>query len=100
MSTQGYLKDASGSYLSLKLETLADVHFDENLNGNDTINKNYLYTLILIAVVVMVIACFNFVNLNVARSFTLPKEVGIRKTIGADTPQVYFQLWAESLPLF
>jgi putative ABC transport system permease protein len=100
MSTQGYLKDASGSYLSLKLETMADAHFDENLNGNDAINKNYLYTLILIAVVVMVIACFNFVNLNVARSFTRAKEVGIRKTIGADRRQIYFQLWAESLLLF
>lgn len=98
--TQGYLKDANGDYLALKLERLADVHFDENLGGNDTINKTYLYTLILIGVVVMVIACFNFVNLNVARSFTRAKEVGIRKTIGADRQQIYFQLWVESLLLF
>src|SRR5258708_8444032 len=75
MSTQGYLKDASGSYLSLKLETLADVHFDENLNGNDTINKTYLYTLILIPVLVMAIPCSNFSNLNLARSLTRPNNL-------------------------
>ena len=100
MRTQGFLKDAHGEYMSYNLEPLAEVHFDENLNGNDAINKTYLYTLILIAVVVMVIACFNFVNLNVARSFTRAKEVGIRKTIGAGRRQIYFQLWAESLLLF
>jgi putative ABC transport system permease protein len=100
MRTQGYLKNATGSYMTYKLEKLTDIHFDENLSGGDATNKNYLYTLILIAVVVMVIACFNFVNLNVARSFTRAKEVGIRKTIGAGSRQIYFQLWAESLLLF
>jgi putative ABC transport system permease protein len=100
MWTQGFLKDTHGDYMALKLEPIADVHFDENLGGNGTTNKTYLYTLALIAVVVLVIACFNFVNLNVARSFTRAKEVGIRKTIGAGRRQIYFQLWAESLLLF
>ena len=53
----------------------------------------------LIAIVVMVIACFNFINLNVARAFTRSKEVGIRKTIGAGKRQIFLQLWAESFLL-
>jgi len=100
MHTRGFLKDEHGDYFSLRLELMSDVHFDQNLGGNESINKTYLYTLVLIAIVVMVIACFNFVNLNVARSFTRAKEVGIRKTIGAGSRQIYFQLWAESLLLF
>jgi len=100
LRSRGNLKDENGDYFSLRLEPMADVHFDENLGGRDAINKTYLYTLVLIAIVVMVIACFNFVNLNVARSFTRAKEVGIRKTIGAGRRQIYFQLWAESLLLF
>jgi putative ABC transport system permease protein len=100
MRTEGYLKDVNGQYLAFKLDRLEDIHFDVELGGNDATNKTYLYTLVLIAVVVLVIACFNFVNLNVARSFTRAKEVGIRKTIGAGGRQIYFQLWAESLLLF
>ena len=100
MRNRGYMKDANGDYYSFRLELMADTHFDDRLGGRDAINKTYLYTLMLIAVVVMVIACFNFVNLNVARSFTRAKEVGIRKTIGAGRRQIYFQLWAESLLLF
>jgi len=51
-------------------------------------------------VVVLVIACFNFINLNVARAFTRAKEVGVRKTIGAGRSQIFFQLWTESFLLF
>lgn len=100
MKSEGYRKDANGDYATIRLELLADMHFDEGLGGRSSINKTYLYTLVLIGIVVMVIACFNFVNLNVARSFTRAREVGIRKTIGAGRRQIYFQLWAESLLLF
>ena len=100
MKTQGYRKDANGEYISTRLASLPSLHFDSALGGRNGSNKTYLYTLLLIAVVVMVIACFNFVNLNVARSFTRAKEVGIRKTIGAGRRQIFIQLWAESFLLF
>ncbi|GGA93906.1 ABC transporter permease [Puia dinghuensis] len=100
MKSQGYHKDANGDYYAIRLERIADLHFDPDLGGRNSMNKAYLYTLMLIAGIVMLIACFNFVNLNVARSFTRAREVGIRKTIGAGRRQIYFQLWAESLLLF
>jgi putative ABC transport system permease protein len=98
--TQGYRKDANGEYISTRLAPFLSLHFDSALGGRNGSNETYLYTLLLIAVVVMVIACFNFVNLNVARSFTRAKEVGIRKTIGAGRRQIFIQLWAESFLLF
>ncbi len=100
MKSQGYRKDANGEYVSMRLAPLLSLHFDADMAGNNSTNKTYLYTLLLISVIVMVIACFNFINLNVARSFTRAREVGIRKTIGAGRRQIFVQLWAESFVLF
>jgi putative ABC transport system permease protein len=99
MRSLGYRKDASGEFNSLRLEGMGDLHFDEALSGG-AINRTYLYTLMLISAVVLLIACFNFINLNVARSFTRAREVGIRKTVGAGRRQIFFQLWLESFLLF
>jgi ABC-type antimicrobial peptide transport system permease subunit len=100
LKTEGYLRDRYGDYLSMRLMPLAEVHFDGVLGGRSSVDKSYLYTMMLIALIVMVIACFNFVNLNVVRSFTRAREVGVRKTIGAGRRDIYLQLWLESLLLF
>jgi putative ABC transport system permease protein len=99
LKSRGYRADANGDLVAFKLYPFANNHFNTEFGYGDVINKTYLYTLMLIAVVVMVIACFNFINLNVARAFTRAKEVGIRKTIGAGKRQIFLQLWAESFLL-
>lgn len=100
MKSRGFRKDANGEYVATRLMPMPAIHFNAALGGRNSTNRVYLYTLLLIAMVVMAIACFNFVNLNVARSFTRAKEVGIRKTIGAGRRQIFFQLWMESFVLF
>src|SRR5258708_4883213 len=72
LKKQGYRKDSNGDLFAMKLVSFPALHFDEELGVRNAVNKTYLYTLILIAVVVMVIACFNFLNLNVARSLPRP----------------------------
>lgn len=99
LKNMGYRKDANGDMHGFKLAAFNTLHFDEELGTGSTVNKTYLYTLVLIAVVVMVIACFNFINLNVARSLTRAKEVGVRKTIGAGKREIFLQLWTESFLL-
>jgi putative ABC transport system permease protein len=100
LKKQGYHKDANGDYFALDLAPFTTLHFDQQLSpGRRAVGKPYLYTLILISIVVMVIACFNFINLNVARSFTRAREVGVRKAIGAGKAQIFFQLWTESFLL-
>lgn len=87
--------DKSGNYTTLLLTPLQDVHFFDDSTGGT--KKTYVYTLFLLAFFIMLIASINFINLSIARSFTRVKEVGVRKSIGANKRQMFLQIWGESL---
>jgi putative ABC transport system permease protein len=87
--------DKNGNYASLLLTPLSDLHFFTTTLG--TGDKTYVYTLFLLAFFIMLIASINFINLSIARSFTRAKEVGVRKSIGANKRQMFLQIWGESL---
>ncbi len=91
----GVKPDANGNYSNIALTPITDVHFYDNSTGGT--KKTYVYTLFLLAFFIMLIASINFINLSIARSFTRAKEVGVRKSIGADKKQLFFQIWGESL---
>lgn len=57
----------------------------------------YLYILTGIAILVLLIACVNFMTLSISRSISRAKEVGIRKTIGAERAHLMYQFWGEAL---
>ena len=69
--------------------------FDAAQRGNIT----YVNALTIIAVFILLIACFNFINLATARSVQRAKEVGVRKAIGADKKQLIFQFIGETILL-
>ena len=54
---------------------------------------------IIIAIIILLIACVNFMNLSTARSEKRAKEVGIRKTLGSDKKQLIIQFFMESMTL-
>ncbi len=54
----------------------------------------------IVAIVILLIACVNYVNLVTARATKRAKEVGIRKMIGASLPQLFGQFLGESLFVF
>ena len=83
-------------------QPLKDIH----LNSSDFIydnavrgNQTYVKALTIIALFVLVIACFNFINLATARSFRRAKEIGVRKVIGAERKQLIFQFIGETILL-
>lgn len=69
--------------------------FDMAERGNIT----YVKALTIIAVFILLIACFNFVNLATAKSLQRAKEVGVRKSIGANRRQLMLQFLGETLLL-
>ena len=73
----------------------ADFIYDNAVRGNET----YVKALTIIALFVLVIACFNFVNLATARSFRRAKEIGVRKVIGAERKQLITQFIGETILL-
>jgi putative ABC transport system permease protein len=92
----GYKADKNGDYNSFRLLPLTQEHFNTQLGSGGTVSKAFLYTLLLISFVIILIASFNFVNLNIGLSFTRTKEMGIRKCLGAGKRQVWLQVWGES----
>ena len=60
---------------------------------------NYLYLLITLALFIQLVACVNFINLSTARANKRAKEIGVRKTIGADKKSLIGQFLGESVLL-
>ncbi len=85
----------------LKLKPLLDIHlypseqFEVEAMGSMT--SVLIFT--AIAFMILVIACLNFMNLSTARANKRGKEVGLRKTVGADKRQLWGQFLGESILL-
>lgn len=82
LKNKGYRPDENGDMFSMRLLPVAEVHFNSAVNSHAT-SKSFLHVLILVSFVIIIIACFNFINLNIGLSFTRTKEIGIRKCLGA-----------------
>ena len=59
----------------------------------------YVRLFSIIAIIILLIACVNFMNLSTARSEKRAKEVGVRKTLGSGKRQLIFQFFSESIIL-
>jgi len=91
-------------YYELFLLPFQDVHANSADIGLDYINfqkfdKSYTRIFMLIGLIVLAIACINFMNLSTARSAERAKEVGIRKSIGAQRFQLGIQFLGETIML-
>ncbi len=91
-------------FYELFLLPFRDVHANSADIGLDYVNfqkfdKNYTNIFMIIALIVLAIACINFMNLSTARSTERAKEVGIRKSIGAQRFQLGIQFLGETVLL-
>jgi putative ABC transport system permease protein len=84
------------------LQPLASIHLDPlnlEFQMKPSGNITTIYILIFVAILILVIACINFMNLATARSAERAKEVGVRKVMGSIRKQLITQFLTESFIL-
>jgi putative ABC transport system permease protein len=90
-----------GNNLELRLQPLTDIHlhsdFQYDLDANGDIT--YVYIFGAVAVMMLLIACINFMNLSTAGSSKRAREVGVRKVMGSEKSELVGQFLTESILL-
>jgi putative ABC transport system permease protein len=97
----GTLYKQEGIARKYPLQALTDIHLRSNFEAEIAAQGNiqYVYIFSVVALLVLFIACFNFINLSTARSAKRAKEVGLRKMFGSQRPQLVRQFLNESILL-
>ena len=99
MKTQKKELGLSGNdYMTIKLEPLKKVHLYSEAQGGLEPTGDYRYVIIfsLIALLILIIAGANYINITTARASERAREVGVRKVMGAFRNQLFYQFTIES----
>jgi putative ABC transport system permease protein len=91
--------ESGGEYRKLYLQHIREIHLGSDLNMEFEPNGNLTYIRIfsIVALLVLLVACINFMNLTTASSSIRVKEVGVRKATGANKRILQQQFFVEAI---
>ncbi len=99
LEKKGARPDKNGNLFLTRLLPMNEVHFSSRVNGHRAVTYAMMFSVMLVGLFIIFIACFNFVNINLATAFTRSREIGVRKCLGAARGRLFAQLWIETLLL-
>jgi len=86
--------------LDLSLQALNDIYFDSGKivdnNAGDKGNRSMLYILVSIGLLILIMACINYMNLSSAQAISQTKSLAVRKVCGASSKSLILQMMFES----
>ncbi|MDY7393884.1 ABC transporter permease [Aureibaculum sp. 2210JD6-5] len=93
------------SQINYGLQNILDIHLDSLMQDNNsniesgvvnTSNPIYSIVFVAIALLILIMAAINFINISIASAIKRAKEIGVRKIAGGSKRQIIFQFLIES----
>lgn len=93
-----FKKNRDKDNTAVQLTALLDMHFESDLQSSQLAhgNRKMVNIFMVLGILLLVIACMNYVNLTTARATIRLKEVSVRKIVGADRKHLFLQFVFES----
>ena len=90
--------EKKGNYFYHKLQPLNDIHLNSSFAEETSTygNKAFLIILGITGILILIIACANFINLNTATASKRAKEIGIKKVSGSTRKSITYQILFET----
>lgn len=99
MMKQQLGEDYGKEEFTVHLQSITNIHLNKSLPAGiqPISDPKYAYILATIGILILLVACINFITLSIGRSTSRALEVGVRKALGAERKQLIRQFWGEAM---